>query len=242
MILIPAIDLRDGNVVRLLRGDYTQEKVYTNSPKAVAERWIDAGAEMIHMVDLDGARDGVPANLSVVTEVAKCAPCPVQFGGGLRTPEAVSATLAAGVSRVVIGTKGLDTDLLRVVLDEHGPEKIVVGLDAFNGSVKTEGWLKDSGYSVEDACERIVKAGIKHVVFTDIACDGTLQGPNIESLKKVLSFSELQVVASGGIGSLDDLRNIAALECPNVFGIIIGKALYEEVFTLPDAIKCIKTV
>jgi len=236
MILIPAIDIRDGKVVRLFRGDYAQEKVYSDDPVMMAKKWVQQGAQMIHVVDLDGAREGKPKNSTVIQSLVESVGVPIQMGGGMRSLEIIKQTLAMGVSRVVIGTKALDEKMVCSVLKEVSADQIVVGIDASEGMVRTEGWIKESGVQVETLCENIIRCGVKHIVFTDIKQDGTLSGPNIESLKRVLSFSELRVVASGGVGSIDHIRSIALLRAPNVYGVIIGKALYEETLALSEAL------
>jgi phosphoribosylformimino-5-aminoimidazole carboxamide ribotide isomerase len=240
MIIIPAIDLRGGNVVRLLRGDYAQETMYAHDPQEIANKFFADGAQMLHIVDLDGARDGHSVNLGQVKKIFDATRKPIEFGGGLRSVSDVESALSSGAARAIIGTKALEADLLRRLIATYGAETIVVGIDAADGIVKTEGWLRDSGISVEHACEQILACGVSHIIYTDISRDGTLAGPNIASLKKVLQFTELQVVASGGIGTLDDLKRIAALQASNIFGIIIGKALYEGTVDLKEAINLIK--
>jgi phosphoribosylformimino-5-aminoimidazole carboxamide ribotide isomerase len=236
MKILPAIDLRGGNVVRLLRGDYDQQTTYAHDPVAIALRWKKEGAEILHIVDLDGAREGISVNIEVVRRIAAETALPIQFGGGIRSVAAIKTVREAGVSRAVIGTKALEKPLLKEMIDTFGKESVVVGIDAVDGIVKTQGWLTSSGITVEHACEQIIECGVKHIVFTDISRDGTLAGPNIASLQKVLAFRELSVVASGGIGSLDDVKKICTLEDQNIFGIIIGKALYENTVDLAAAI------
>lgn len=236
MIILPAIDLRGGNVVRLLRGDYTKETIYAYDPLVIANEFISAGAEMLHIVDLDGARQGSLVNLEQIKRIYQQTQIRIELGGGLRSLSAIEMAIGSGTQRAIIGTKALDQALLRQMISTYGPETIVVGIDASNGIVKTDGWLTDSGISVEQACEQILDCGARHMIYTDISRDGTLEGPNIESLKKVLRFPELQVVASGGIGTLDDVKRIVDLHASNIFGIIIGKALYEGRVDLQDAI------
>ncbi|MBU1862571.1 MAG: 1-(5-phosphoribosyl)-5-[(5-phosphoribosylamino)methylideneamino]imidazole-4-carboxamide isomerase [Candidatus Omnitrophica bacterium] len=235
MILIPAIDIRNGNVVRLHQGNYEKETVYSSDPVAMAQQWVDEGAKMLHVVDLDGAREGLPYNIKAIENITRAVSIPIELGGGLRTVKSVRTVLDDGVRRAVIGTKALDETLIKRLIEEFGSEQIVVGIDVVHGTVKTDGWLQSSGLSIEAVCDRIINCGVLHVIFTDIVRDGTLKGPNIESLKRVLSFKELKVVASGGIGSLDDIRTIVSLRAPNLFGIIIGKALYEGKISLRDA-------
>lgn len=237
MILIPAIDIRGGNVVRLVQGNYNNEKVYSTDPPSVAQQWVHAGAQMLHIVDLDGAREGIPFNIAVLEKVAKDISVPIQMGGGLRTIQAVQTILSLGVKRVVIGTKAFDQEFLKELISRFGNERIVVGIDASGDNVQIEGWVRESGYSIERACEHAMCCGVKYVVFTDITRDGTLKGPNIESLRKVLSCSSLHIIVSGGIGSLDDIKRIADLKEDKISGVIIGKALYEKKFSFKDALR-----
>jgi len=241
MIIIPAIDLRGGNVVRLLRGNYEQETTYASDPVQCAAQWVDAGAEMLHIVDLDGAREETSVNMASVKAIVDEIAVPIQLGGGLRSTQEISTVLLHGISRAIIGTKALDQEFLSEIVQMFGSDTVVVGLDAVDGIVQTEGWLKSSGLTVESACEQIIDCGVQHIVFTDISRDGTLAGPNIESLKKVLQFSELNVVASGGIGSIDHICAIKEIDKPNIFGIIIGKALYEGTVDLKEAIAITKS-
>jgi len=235
MILIPAIDIRDGKVVRLTQGDYRREKIYSDNQGIIAQKWIEQGAGMLHIVDLDGAREGRPVNYNTIKEIIKSVSVPVECGGGLRTTDSIEQYLQCGIARVVIGTKALDDELVKTLIHSFGNDKVVVGIDACDGKVKTEGWLKDSGLSVAEVCEKVIHAGVRQVIFTDITRDGTLQGPNIQSLKKVLAYSELTVVASGGVCTMDDIRGIAAIDAVNLYGIIIGKALYEGSLCLKEA-------
>lgn len=240
MIILPAIDLRGGNVVRLMRGDYAKETIYANDPLVIAKEFISKGAEMLHIVDLDGARQGSLVNLDQVKRIFQQTQIPIELGGGLRSLSAIEKAINCGTKRAIIGTKALDQDILRQMISTYGAESVVVGIDASQGIVKTEGWLKSSGLTVEKACEHILDCGARHLIYTDISRDGTLEGPNIKSLKKVLRFSELQVVASGGIGTLDDIKRIVEIQASNIFGIIIGKALYEGTVDLHEAITVTK--
>ena len=240
MIIIPAIDVRGGNVVRLLKGDYGRETQYSEDPVIVAQRWFLEGAEMLHIVDLDGARSGSPANLEIIQKIAALVTVPVQMGGGIRNADTVADVIGSGLQRIVLGTKALDTSLVRDLVTCFGQEAIVVGVDAENGIVKTEGWRTDAGVSVEELCRRIIPCGVRNIVFTDISRDGMLTGPNITSLQKVLAFSQLNVIASGGIGSLEDIERLAALKAENLYGVIVGKALYEKRFTIAEANAVVK--
>jgi len=237
--IIPAIDIRGGNVVRLIQGDYAREQRYGNDPVAVAQEWASCGAPLLHIVDLDGAREGTPQHLPLLKKLTQAVAIPIEFGGGLRTAQAVAEVCAAGVRRVVIGTKALDETFMRQLIAVHGPDTIVVGIDAVGGIVKTEGWLKDSGSTIEALCEKIIHCGVRHVIVTDISRDGTLAGPHLDTLRRVLAFPELQVVASGGVGSLEDIRTLLALKSAQLFGIIVGKALYDGKVSLVEALRLV---
>ena len=237
--IYPAIDLRGGKCVRLFQGDYAQETVYGDSPVDMAKQFAAAGAEWIHMVDLDGAKDGVRINDQAVIEAAKL-PVNVQIGGGIRTREDIEHYLSNGISRVIIGSLAIrNPELVVSFIEEFGAEKIVIGIDAKNGMAATEGWIETSGQSAQDVASFFVSKGAKHFIYTDIATDGTLQGPNIEANKTLVASNAAKIIVSGGIGTLEDIQNVkqAAAESP-IAGVIIGKALYEKRFTLEEALSC----
>ncbi len=237
MLIIPAIDLKDGCVVRFVQGK-SNKKVYSRDPLKVARHWQAQGAKFLHIVDLDGAFTGAPKNLEVVKNIARQSKIPVEAGGGLRSMEAIKAVLDAGATRVVLGTKAVeDKDFLKKALNKF-KNKIIVGVDAKDGKVLVRGWK--AGHKNTDACEfslYLKKLGFKELIYTDIAKDGTLTGPNIKELKKLLKATGMKIIASGGISSLEDLHKLKGLEKEGVSGIIIGKALYEGRFTLPQALK-----
>ncbi|PSL32998.1 1-(5-phosphoribosyl)-5-[(5-phosphoribosylamino)methylideneamino] imidazole-4-carboxamide isomerase [Planomicrobium soli] len=237
--IYPAIDLRGGKCVRLFQGDYAQETVYGDSPYDMAKKFADAGAEWIHMVDLDGAKDGVRINDGAVIQAATL-PAKVQVGGGIRTREDIEHYLTNGVSRVIIGSLAIrEPELVVSFIEEFGPEKIVIGIDAKNGMAATEGWIETSGKSAKDVANFFASKGAKHFIYTDIATDGTLAGPNIEANKTLADSENAEIIVSGGIGSLEDIRNVKkASEESNIAGVIIGKALYENRFTLEEALSC----
>lgn len=237
--IYPAIDLRGGKCVRLFQGDYAQETVYGDSPYEMAKKFADAGAEWIHMVDLDGAKDGVRINDGAVIQAASL-PVNVQVGGGIRTREDIEHYLTNGVSRVIIGSLAIrEPELVVAFLQEFGPEKIVIGIDAKNGMAATEGWTETSGQSARDVANFFTSKGAKHFIYTDIATDGTLAGPNINANMDLADSETAEIIVSGGIGSLEDVRNVKkASEESNIAGVIIGKALYENRFTLEEALSC----
>jgi len=238
MLLIPAIDLKGGKVVRLFQGNGSDETVYSGNPVAIARHWKHEGAQMIHIVDLDGAFTGEPKNLPALKKIVQAVDVPVQFGGGLRTSAVIREVLDAGVSRVILGTKAVeDTDFLAEVLSEF-PGKVLVSVDTKKGGVLTQGWQTESGQKVEAAAFglRLKSCGVSEVVFTDTAKDGTLRGPNIEALTDFALKTQLRVIASGGISSLDDIKAIKKIQNLGISGVIIGKALYEERFSLKEAV------
>jgi phosphoribosylformimino-5-aminoimidazole carboxamide ribotide isomerase len=235
MLLYPAIDIRGGRAVRLRRGDYERETVYDADPADAARRWREDGAEILHVVDLDGAREGSPRNLSRIERIASAVDCPVQAGGGLREAGAVRDVLAAGASRVVIGTAALrDPAFLDEMLGEHG-DRIVVSVDARRGKVSLAGWTETSDVRAADAVAALAERGVRRFLFTPIEVDGTLAGPGIAELSEIAAATPSEVVYSGGVGGLDDLRALAAQATPNVTGAIVGRALYDRRFTVSEA-------
>jgi phosphoribosylformimino-5-aminoimidazole carboxamide ribotide isomerase len=235
VILLPAIDIRDGRVVRLLRGDYDAETAYGDDPAAAAERWADDGARFLHVVDLDGARAGRPVNLDAVRRIAERVDCPLQVGGGLRDADAVEALLEAGAERVVIGTAALrDPPFLEAMLAAHG-ERVVVSIDARGLDVALAGWEEASGDDPAEAMARLAGLGVGCFLFTPIEVDGTLAGPDSEQLRRVAEDLEAEVIYSGGVGTTEHLRQLAALGLANLTGVIVGRALYEGRFGVADA-------
>ncbi len=237
MLIIPAIDLQGGCVVRFKQGK-SDKKVYSRDPLKVARHWVKQGAQFLHIVDLDGAFSGAPKNLEVVKEIVKQIKVPVEFGGGLRKLEAIDAALRSGVKRVVLGTKAVeDKEFLKKALRKF-KNKIIVGVDAKDGKVMVRGWR--SGHKNTDAVEfslYLKELGFREFIYTDTLKDGTLTGPNIKEIKKLLKTTGMKIIASGGISSLGDLHKLKGLEKEGVSGVIIGKALYEGKFTLPQALK-----
>jgi phosphoribosylformimino-5-aminoimidazole carboxamide ribotide isomerase len=222
-------------VVRLLRGDYDAETPYGDDPAAAAERWADDGARFLHVVDLDGARAGRPVNLDAVRRIAERVDCPVQAGGGLRDADAVEALLVAGAERVVIGTAALrDPTFLEAMLAAHG-ERVVVSIDARGLDVALAGWEEASGDDPAEAMARLAGLGVGRFLFTPIEVDGTLGGPDSEQLRRVAEGLEAEVIYSGGVGTTDHLRQLAALGLANVTGVIVGRALYEGRFGVAEA-------
>jgi phosphoribosylformimino-5-aminoimidazole carboxamide ribotide isomerase len=235
VILYPAIDIRDGHAVRLLRGDYEQETVYDADPAEAARRWAAEGARYLHVVDLDGAREGRPMNLEAVERIASAVDVLVQVGGGLRNTEAIAAALDAGASRVVLGTAAMrDRELVRAALDAHG-ERLVISVDARGGRVAVEGWTESGDVDVATAVGELSSEGVRHFVFTPIDVDGTMEGTGTEELRRVADATEAELIYSGGVGELAHLRTLASEAPSNVTGVIVGRALYEGRFSVADA-------
>jgi phosphoribosylformimino-5-aminoimidazole carboxamide ribotide isomerase len=241
MELYPAIDLRGGRCVRLHQGDYGLETVYGDDPVALAEGFAAAGASWIHMVDLDAARTGEPANRAAIAAVARSVDARVQAGGGVRDEAAAAALLDAGVARIVLGTAAMADPALVAKLASRHPGQVAVGLDARGGAVAVRGWTEGAGVDLLDAVRRFEGMGAAALVVTEIERDGTLAGPDLEGLGSVLAATQIDVIASGGVGSLADLRALAALAVDGrrLAGAIVGKALYEGTFTVEEALTTI---
>jgi phosphoribosylformimino-5-aminoimidazole carboxamide ribotide isomerase len=240
VILYPAIDIRDGKAVRLLQGDYARETMYDADPVDAAERWADEGAEFLHVVDLDGAKAGEPWNLGSVRRIAAAVECPIQVGGGLRDRPSVAALLDAGAERVVIGTAALrDPDFLQAMVDAYA-DRVVVSVDARDSKVSLSGWTEASDVDVADAVADLSRRGVSRFLCTAIEVDGTMEGPAIDELSRIAAATEAQVIASGGVGGLADLKAIAGMDAANIEGAIVGRALYERRFTVADAIAVLR--
>lgn len=234
MILLPAIDILDGKAVRLTRGSFAERTVYDADPVEAARRWTHTGARALHVVDLDGARAGAPANLEQVRRIAASTGVPVQAGGGLRTVEAVERAVRAGAHRVVLGTAAYrDLDLLDEVVARIG-DRLVVSLDARDGKLAGAGWLEQTELPVEEAIARLQVRGVRQFVYSSIERDGMLAGPDLEGLRRVGAAVRGTFTYSGGVSSLEDLQEIARLRQANLTGVIVGKALYEGRFTVAE--------
>jgi phosphoribosylformimino-5-aminoimidazole carboxamide ribotide isomerase len=237
VILLPAIDVRGGRAVRLEQGDYDRETTFDADPLAAAKRWVEQGARGLHVVDLDGAREGRPANVVEVEAIAGGVGVPVQVGGGLRTAEAVATVLDAGAERAVLGTAALeDPALIEALVAEHA-ERIVVAADARRGRIAVEGWERESAIGASDLIRDLAGRGVRRFIYTPVEVDGTLRGPATEELAAVAGVAAAagaELLYSGGIGSLEHLRRLAGLALPALSGVIVGRALYEGVFTVGD--------
>jgi phosphoribosylformimino-5-aminoimidazole carboxamide ribotide isomerase len=235
VILYPAIDIRGGRTVRLMLGDYDRETVYDADPVDAARRWVDQGARFLHVVDLDGARKGSPTNLDSVRRIVDAVDMPVQVGGGLRDDSRVQEALAAGAERVVLGTAAhADPEWLGRLVAEHG-DRVVVSIDARGGNVAVSGWTEETTTSAEELLDALGARGVQRFVYTPVDVDGTLAGPSIDDLRRAAGATDAELIYSGGIGSLDDLRSVAGLRLGNLSGVIVGRALYEERFTVAEA-------
>ena len=236
MIIIPAIDLKNGRCVRLRQGDMNQETRYSDDPPAMALHWQTLGAEFLHVVDLDGAVEGTPVHLSQVKRIVKALSIPVQIGGGIRTLDSIRRYLSEGVNRVVLGTAALeDMNLIEKACQEF-PGKIMIGIDSRQGRVAVRGWKDMSKTSPSRLIQSFAKFSLGGIIFTDISRDGMLTGPNLEALQTVASLSPFPLIASGGVTKVEDIRAIGSLG-PKITGIIIGKALYEGAIDLKTAIQ-----
>lgn len=224
MEVIPAIDLKDGCCVRLVRGDYEQKTVYSREPQEMAKYWQKQGAKTLHLVDLDGAKDGKPVNLEIIKEITALLDIPVQLGGGIRSLETIDYYLQSGIHRVILGTIALEKpEVVREAVEKYGPEKIVVGVDARDGKVAVKGWLEDSQKTVEELIAEMKELGVRIFIYTDISKDGTLTGPDLEGLKKYNAIEGIELIASGGVSSYEDLLELRKI---GIGSVIVGKALY----------------
>ena len=225
MRIYPAIDIKDGKCVRLLKGDYNEVTVYGDSPAEMALRWESEGGEYIHVVDLDGAKAGQGVNAAIIADICKSVKVPVQTGGGVRSMEDIDAKINAGVARVIIGTQAVkNPQLVEDAVKKYG-DKIAVGIDAKNGYVAVAGWEEVSNETAIDFAKKMEKIGVKTIIYTDIATDGTLAGPNVEAMREMAAAVSMDVIASGGIGCEADIES---LKETGVEGVIVGKALYTD--------------
>ena len=239
MQIIPAIDLLGGSCVRLHQGDYDKVTRFNDDPVAQAMRWQEQGAERLHLVDLDGARSGEPANDSVIRAITSALTIPVQLGGGVRTAERAETLLACGLDRVILGTVALEQPQLVMDLAERHPERVVVGIDARHGKVATKGWLEDSNTEAIALAARFSTSAIAAIISTDISTDGTLEGPNLQALREMAEASSVPVIASGGVGCMADLLALLTLEPLGVEAVIVGRALYDGRIDLGEALRAL---
>ena len=242
MLLIPAIDLKNGSCVRLLQGNSDKETVYSNDPAGMAAKFEEAGAKRLHLVDLDGAFQGISSNITSIRLIMKNVSIPVQIGGGLRTEEDIDNMIDLGVSSVIVGTMAVNLpDVLEKLLNKYTDEQIILGIDSRNRKVSIEGWKENTQIKDVEFALRWKNSGIKRVVFTDIARDGMLSGPNLVALREMAEDTGLKIVASGGISSLEDLEKLKNLEPYGVDQVISGKAIYERKIDLKKVFKCLQS-
>ena len=237
MTIFPAIDLFDGKAVRLLRGEYDKMTIYSENPIEIARDFEAAGATHIHMVDLEGAKSGETPNIHIVKQVAKETGLFVEIGGGIRSMEVVDRYIAAGVDRVILGTAAVnDREFLREAVDKYG-DKIAVGADIKDGFVAIKGWTEKSQYTCFDFCAEMQKIGVKTLICTDISKDGAMEGTNLELYRELAEKFSMQIVASGGVSTIDDVKELRKMD---IYGVIIGKAYYTNAINLSDAIEVAK--
>lgn len=233
MLIIPAIDIRNGKCVRLQQGDYNQEKVYADNPVEMAKHWEQLGAQFLHIVDLDGAKEGQPTNFALIKNIVEAVSIPIEVGGGIRNQETIERYLESGVNRLIIGTLALRERMWFRAMSGHFPQRLVLGIDGRNGLVAAEGWLETSQVKATDLAKKYTDLPLAALVYTDIAKDGMLDGPNISEMETMRQVVPFPLVVSGGIASLDDIRRLSQ---DGYDACIIGKALYENKFSLPDAL------
>jgi len=240
MIIFPAIDLRNGRCVRLLRGEASEETVYHDDPAVPAQKWKDEGAKWLHVVDLDGAFSGESSNLEAMAKILSIGGMQVQLGGGLRTEDSIKTALDLGVSRVIVGTRACNEPQWTAdLVSKFGPESIVVGIDARDGMVATKGWVETTEVSATDLARRLMQLGISRIIHTDIATDGAMKGPNLVAQASMAqAMAEGKLIASGGVTKPKDLEKLSelAVRFPNIEGVIVGKALYENTISLQEVL------
>jgi phosphoribosylformimino-5-aminoimidazole carboxamide ribotide isomerase len=240
MLVIPAIDIREKKVVRLLKGDFAKETVYSDNPVEVAKGWQSKGAKLLHIVDLDGAYSGEPKNLDVIRDIQKAVDIPIEAGGGLRDYESVDMALSAGVARVIIGTRAyMDEDFLIKLIDKFN-KRIAVSIDAEGKDVVAKGWRSKTLFNAPELAKKMESLGVKTIIYTNVLKDGTLESPQLDIVKEMLDSVKTDIIISGGISCLKDIEDIKALRRPNLNGVIVGKALYEGKLDLKKAIETIE--
>lgn len=235
MTIIPAIDIRNGKVVRLFRGDFSRETIYSDDPVKAALKWQGEGAKRLHVVDLDGALEGKLKNLNWIRKITASIDIPVEVGGGIRTAQEVTAVIKGGASYAILGTKACeDEEFLRKAVEKYG-DKIIVSLDVKDGYLQTKGWLNPTDTKAVDFAKKVKAIGVRTVVYTDISKDGTLQGPDFENILKFLWDVEIDMIVSGGVSSIADIKILKEYDRKEIVGVIIGRALYDSKIILKEA-------
>ena len=238
MIIYPAIDLKDGQCVRLVQGKKENKTVYSDTPGKLAASFQTQGAAFLHVVDLDGAFEGSPRNIAAIKEIAASISIPFQVGGGLRSREDVERLLEIGASRVIIGTRAVTSPaFIAELLADFGPSKVILGLDAREGMVAIEGWVEKSSLGALEFGKQMRMMGVETAIYTDVSMDGLLQGPNLAAIEEMASSSGLKIIASGGVSSVDNIKALKKMESLGVSGAIIGKALYDGKLSLEEALR-----
>ncbi len=237
MIIIPAVDISSGKCVRLRQGEKGDIKEYSDNPLEMALKWENEGAELLHLVDLDRTIDGSNQNINIIEDIVKTLKIPVELGGGLRTMNDIEWALSAGVERVIVGTSVVENrKFVEEALKRFGSKKIIAGIDARNGYTAIRGWKETTKIKAIELAVEMEKMGIMTIIYTDIKRDGMLTGPNIEEVNKIIESTNLKIIASGGVSSIEDIKNLKSLNEPGLEGVIVGKALYEKKFSLKEAI------
>ena len=237
MLILPAIDLRGGNCVRLVKGDFKQETIYSEHPEEIALRLEGEGAEFLHVVDLDGALAGEPQNMDAIKRILQAVTIPVEVGGGIRSMESIDRLLSIGVSRVILGSVAVHKEeLVQEACSAYG-KRIVVGIDAKKGIVATDGWEKSGGISAVELAKKLGAFGLETIIYTDISRDGTLSGVNVTETAHLARSSGIKVIASGGVKSISDIEKLKKRECDGIIGVIVGKSIYEGTLSLTEAIE-----
>jgi len=234
MVIYPAVDVREGKCVRLTQGEFDKQTVYSDNPVEMALKWENAGAQYLHVVDLDGARTGKSQNIAVISEIAGKIGIPVQLGGGIRTIEMIENYLADGIKRVILGTSAVkDPELVKSAVKTF-ENNVVIGIDAKDGMVAIEGWEKTSEFKAVDFAKKMEDLGVKTIIYTDISRDGMLSGPNLKAMEEMVKAVNIEIIASGGVGKLEDIKNLKEV---GVAGAIVGRALYTGDVDLKEAIE-----
>jgi phosphoribosylformimino-5-aminoimidazole carboxamide ribotide isomerase len=236
MLIIPAVDIKNGKCVRLLQGRKEEETVFSDDPAAMALKWEKAGAELVHVIDLDGAFEKSPQNLDAIKQILQTIDTPIQLGGGIRDEQTALAFLEMGVQKVIIGTEAIKNPVWVKRLADRFADRVIVGIDARNGLVAIEGWTQDTRTRAVDLAKRFENCGIAAINFTDIHRDGMQSGPNVEETRKLAEAIDIPVVASGGVATIKDIQNLLPLESVGVIGVITGKALYSETLNFSEAL------
>ena len=240
MIIFPAIDIRGGKCVRLTKGDFSQETVFSDRPEEMAKKWAAQGAQYLHVVDLDGALAGKPVNLAAIKAIIKAVSIPIELGGGIRTMENIEMLLALGVERVILGSVAVrEPELVREACARFG-ERIVVGIDAKDGIVAVDGWGVSGDVEAPVLAAQMAAAGVRHIIYTDISRDGMLSGVNVAATAELAQAAGIQVIASGGVSCLEDIRQVKAAASAGIEGVIVGKAIYTGALELPAALELAK--